>query len=123
MWSRGSWVNATTDRFDYVDEAIEWCSLLDATMRGLEPGKATGVWNTAAWRCTLIANQPVPIYSGITSSLAFDLFSSTIYRGAGDQMPHRSTPGGATQILIPGGEFNKFNWLPPVKLESTRLPT
>lgn len=122
LWSRRPWVNVTTDRFDFTDEAIEWCSLLDATMKGLQAEQATGVWNTATWRSCLTALKPVPVYYGIVAPLSFDLYSATIYRGPGDQIPHRSTPGGAVQILVPVSERDSFMQPPPVSLQSTRLP-
>lgn len=122
IWSRRSWVNVTTDRFDFTDEAIEWCSLLDATMKGLHADGVTGVWNTAAWRCCLTALKPVPVYHGIVAPLGFDLYTAKVYRGPGDQIPHRTTSGGAVQILVPVSERDSFTQPPPVSLQPTRLP-
>jgi hypothetical protein len=151
-WSRGAWVNVTEDLFHFTDEALEKCALLDATFstmharpeectivsgmpktanevwrhphtsyetRGKKPAE---IWNTAAWRATLIALDDVPVYVGIAGPMAFDLSTGKRYRGLGDQAAHRTYPGGASQILITGTNFDKFMFVPPERMQWTRWP-
>ena len=125
-WSRGKWVNATLDEFEYSAEAIKFCALLDATLHALESsknGQPTGVWNTAAWRCTLTARAPVAVYFGYAAPLIFDSSVAKVYRGSGDLSPDRCVPGGAVQLLISGDAFDRFHWSHPERLQSTRLPS
>ena len=124
-WSRGAWVNLTTDLFEVAGEALERCALLDATMITLQydprNNKPGAIWNTAAWRATLIAKQDVPVYVGIAAPMAFDLSTGKRYRGRGDQRIHRIYQGGAVQLVTGRGEFDKFDWMvPPVPMKWTQ---
>jgi len=101
-WSRGQWVNITEDLFHFTDEALEKCALLDATFWTMETEQETAqrekakreaamriwrnpspeyqtagnkpapIWNSAAWRATLIALEDVPVYFGVAGPMAFD---------------------------------------------------
>jgi len=80
------------------------------------------IWNSAAWRATLIALEDVPVYFGVAGPMAFDLSTGKRYRGQGDQTAHRAYPGGASQILISGMSFDKFTFVPPERMMWTRWP-
>jgi len=80
------------------------------------------IWNSAAWRATLIALEDVPVYFGVAGPMAFDLSTGKRYRGQGDQTAHRVYPGGASQILISGMSFDKFTFVPPERMMWTRWP-
>jgi hypothetical protein len=80
------------------------------------------IWNSAAWRATLIALEDVPVYFGVAGPMAFDLSTGKRYRGPGDQTAHRAYPGGATQILISGMDFDRFTFVPPERMQWTRWP-
>lgn len=84
--------------------------------------KPPTIWNSAAWRATLIALEDVPVYFGIAGPMAFDLSTGKRYRGPGDQTVHRTYPGGASQILISGMNFDKFTFVPPERMQWTRWP-
>ena len=56
--------------------------------------KPAPIWNSAAWRATLITLEDVPVYFGVAGPMAFDLSSGKRYRGQGDQTAHRVYPGG-----------------------------
>lgn len=84
--------------------------------------KPAPIWNSAAWRATLIASEDVPVYFGVAGPMVFDLSTGKRYRGPGDQVAHRTYPGGASQILISGMEFDKFTFVPPERMMWTRWP-
>ncbi len=84
--------------------------------------KPAPIWNSAAWRATLIALEDVPVYFGVAGAMAFDLSTGKRYRGPGDQTAHRAYPGGASQILISGIDFDKFTFVPPERMMWTRWP-
>ena len=84
--------------------------------------KPAPIWNSAAWRATLITLEDVPVYFGVAGPMAFDLSSGKRYRGQGDQTAHRAHPGGASQILISGMAFDKFTFVPPERMMWTRWP-
>lgn len=131
--SRQQWVNFTEDRFQFAEDAIRFCSLLDMTVsdhgersatsgRPLPGVAAVQTWNTAAFRGELVVLEDVYVWVGFAAPMAFDRIRGAQITGAPGERLHSTTPGGASQVLLRTDDLGKLRLSgTPVPLPRARL--
>lgn len=120
----------TEDAFEFAEDAIRFCSLLDATFldhgerdagsgRPVPPIEAEQAWNTAAFRGELVALDDVHLWAGVVAPMAFDRRRGIQVTGCAD-FAHSVTPGGATQVLVHTADLGSLDLRHPRLLPRVR---
>ena len=127
---RGPWYFMTEECFDRVEDAVESLCLLDHTAAGTyDVDVTTGCktlikpmyaargwsgagselpWNTGRWRARFVLRKDIPVWFGITGSMAFDLKKGQRYTGSSDSA-HLTRQGGASQVMVHSSFYPQLN--------------
>jgi hypothetical protein len=113
------WLNLTEDAFDFAEDVLQFCSLLDMTVADhgernprtgapLAGASAIEAWNTGGLRGELEVLADVHVWVGIAAPFAFDRVQG---RALGPLTPgtvHLVTAGGANQLLVSRADIPKL---------------